>query len=91
MVFKHLVRTPEQALAYLIDCTLATACDLASKKSAGKYETKRQISIAQAGLDWALAMKIDLTATRACDVVNDYEGSVEKWAEQFRPTAKGAR
>ena len=41
------VRDPAQALVYITDCTLATVCDLATKKKKSKSEFARQISIAQ--------------------------------------------
>lgn len=44
---KDSVRDPAGALAYVTDCTLATVCNLASKRSAPKYELRRQVSIAQ--------------------------------------------
>lgn len=49
---KHRVTNSAGALAYIVDCTLATVSNLASKKSASKYELSRQIEIAQAGIDW---------------------------------------
>lgn len=74
------VRTPEQALIYLLDCTLATVEHMASLKSRNKTEFKRQISIAQKGIDWTIAMKIDSLTSRANDVINA-GGNVEKWIE----------
>ena len=75
------VRSPEQALSYMVDCTLATVCDLASKKSRNKSEFTRQKQMAQRGVDWMVSMKIDCSGTRAADVVK--VGSVAIWAEQF--------
>lgn len=83
---KELVRTPGEALAYLIDCTLATVSDLASKKSRGKYEFERQIAIAQQGIDWATSMGVDLSTTRGADVLK--AGSVKLWAARFQPDPK---
>jgi hypothetical protein len=79
------VRTPEQALAYIIDCNLATVCDLAMKKSRPKGEFVRQISIAQTAINWMVDMKVDLSGTRAREVVAQ-GGSVETWATKFMPT-----
>ena len=47
MVMKHEVRSPWQALAYMIDCTLATVADLALTKRRSKREYSRQIAIAK--------------------------------------------
>ena len=40
---KNYVKTPEQALSYLTDCTLATVAIMAMKKSRSKREFERQI------------------------------------------------
>jgi len=80
---KHYVRTPEEALAYITDCNLATVCDMAAKKSRPKSEFERQIKIAQTAIDWMREMKVDFSSTRAKDVVAC--GSVKEWAEMFMP------
>jgi hypothetical protein len=80
---KEQVHDPAQALAYVTDCTLATVCDLAMKKSKSKSEFARQMSIAQTAVDWMIAMKVDFTGTRAVDVCK--AGSVVAWAAQFLP------
>lgn len=82
----HDVNTPEKALVYLIDCTLATVCDMASKKSRSSSEYVRQKAIAQRGLTWMQTMHIDFKNTRSEDVVQ--AGGVEKWAKQFEPVIK---
>ena len=78
---KYDVRTPDQALAYMIDCTLATVYDMAMKKSRGKYEYQRQIGIAQIGIDWAVFMGIDLSETRGAEVIR--AGNVKYWADKY--------
>jgi hypothetical protein len=80
MVMKHEVRSPEQALAYLTDCTLATVQDLAMKKSRAKGEYSRQISIAQQGVDWMVNFNVDPTGTRAEDI---QDKTVAKWAAKY--------
>lgn len=82
---KHDVRDTGQALAYIIDCTLATVCDLASKKSKSKSEFARQMSIAQTGITWGVQMGVDFSKTRAADVLK--AGSVVDWAKKFEPKA----
>lgn len=79
------VRTPEQALAYVTDCTLATVCDLAGKKSRSKSEFERQKAIAQTSLGWMVDMKVDFRGTRAQQVVEQHAGSVDAWAAKFLP------
>lgn len=88
MMRKEFVRTPEEALAHMVDCTLATVCDLASKKSKSKTEYERQISIAQAGVDWMRAMGIRKEGTRAADL--PASGSVTEWANQWEPKSAAA-
>ncbi|WP_455233406.1 hypothetical protein [Geopseudomonas aromaticivorans] len=83
---RHRVSDTGGALAYLTDCTLATVCHLAGKKSAPQSELRRQISIAQQGIDWMIRFGVDYSHTRAADVVA-MGGSVEAWAEQYRPAA----
>lgn len=87
VVRKADVRAPEQALLYLTDCTLATVSSMAMQRSRRKGEYDRQISIAQTAIDWMHGFGIDLTGTRAADVVALYGGSVKAWAASFEPSA----
>lgn len=82
------IASTEQALSYLTDCTLATVCDLAMKKSAPKSELKRQISMAQTALDAMKRFNVDFKGTRAEDVCTKHNGSVEAWAETFKDYLK---
>ena len=81
-MLKHQVSSPAQALAYITDCTLATVCDMAMKKSRRVGEYKRQISIAQTAVDWMFVMDVDPSGTRAESVAN-HRGSVAAWAKSF--------
>lgn len=83
---KYDVRDTGGALAYITDCTLATVCDLACKRSAPKSELSRQISIAQSAIDWMDQFGIDYSHTRAAEVKKI--GKVAAWADQFRPAPK---
>lgn len=74
------VRTPEQALEYMIDCTLATVSHMASLKSRKKSEFERQITIAQTGIDWMVHMKVEPHKTRVEDVIAMNQ-SVKEWAD----------
>lgn len=82
-MLKNSVRDPAGALAYITDCTLATVSNLAGKKSAPKYELRRQITIAQQAIDWLRLYDVDFSKTRAQEVVDDHGGSVEAWALTF--------
>jgi len=71
----------------MTDCTLATVCDMAGKKSRPKHEFERQVSIAQRGVDWMQAFGVDLSCTRAGDVVA--KGGVIEWAAKYVPPEAG--
>ena len=77
---KHEVRTPEDAMVYLVDCTLATVSHMASLKSKSKSEYSRQIAIAQTGVDWISHMKIDPRKSRVMDILENNQ-SVQDWAD----------
>lgn len=75
------ISTPEQALAYLTSCTLATVSNMAGLKRKSQREYHRQISIAQAGCDWLFGMKAEYLPGRVQEVAQS--GSVAEWAKQF--------
>lgn len=79
---KHDVKSASDALAYMVDCTLATVCDMASKKKRPVYEYARQIAIAQHGVAWLVQFGAVTNNTRANDVIKA-GGSVAKWADQW--------
>lgn len=87
MIMKCRVHTPEQAVIYLTDCTLATVAMMASKKSRSKCEYQRQISIAQDGFNWSLSyIESDTDKnSRAADIRDNYGGSVADWAKKYEP------
>jgi hypothetical protein len=87
-VNKNDVNNPTKALAYLLDCSLATVEEMATKKSKPKMEFERQISIAQLNFNWALSYcnPEDLSGTRAADVVKKHGNgltSVKAWADSI--------
>jgi len=84
-MLKVQVRTAEQAFAYVTDCTLATVSSMAMKRSKGKGEYQRQISIAQTAVDWMREQGLSPYDTRACEVIDAYDGSVSAWAKQYEP------
>lgn len=79
-MFKDSVRTPEDALAYIVDCTLATVSSMAMKKSRSKSAYNRQKDIAQLGVNWMKEMSVDLKGTRAEDMQNI---TVNEWAKKY--------
>lgn len=81
---KGRINEPGHALAYLTECTLATVCDLAGKKSRSSSEFNRQKSMAQQAVNWMREMGVDFKTTRAEDVVR-LGGSVDEWAATFFP------
>ena len=84
-MFKERVRTVEEAFAYVTDCTLATVSSMAIKRSRGKGEYQRQISIAQTAVDWMRDQELSPFDTRAREVIHDFGGSVSAWAQQYEP------
>ena len=81
---QHLVKTPEQALQYLADCTLATVALMATKKSKSKSELRRQIAIAQTAVDWLKNFNIEIERnSRAYDVLALPDQKVETWCKSF--------
>ena len=84
IMMKHLVRTPEQALLYLADCTLATVADMAMKKSKSKSEFQRQIAIAQSAVDWIKDFNIEVkVGSRVYDVLALPDKKVETWSRSY--------
>lgn len=81
-MFKSQVRTIEDAFVYVCDCNLATVADLAGKRSRGKHEYERQIQIAQTAINWMRSFGVRPSG-RSSDVLQDFGGSVEKWASQW--------
>jgi hypothetical protein len=56
---------------------------MASKKSRAAYEFKRQINIAQIGVDNIRDFHINPAGTRAHDILVNGSGSVEDWVQQY--------
>lgn len=83
MVSRFEVKTKDDVIAYMIDCTLATVEGLAGKKSRGKHEYHRQQRIAEQGIQWARQMGVDLSTTRAQSVIDEANGNVSMWAAEF--------
>jgi hypothetical protein len=83
-MMKYLVRTPEQALLYLADCTLATVADMAMKKSKSKHEFQRQIAIAQSAIDWLKDFNVPIeVGSRVDHVLSLPDQKVETWSKSY--------
>jgi hypothetical protein len=80
------LRSELDALAYLTECTLATVSDLASKSKPPKGELRRQISIAQTGIDWVkLHAKPGMNCgNRRVQEIIDQDLTVDDWANAHR-------
>lgn len=79
------VYTTEQALTYMVECTLATVSSMAMKRSRPKGEYARQIAIAQSGVKWVRSVvpfSKDQTL-RVREVLNGYGGDVAAWAKKY--------
>ena len=81
-MMKSQVRTPADALAYMTDCTLATVCSMAMRKSRPKGEYERQIAIAEAGVKWMIEMGVPRNETSRAESVEKC-GSVAAWAKRY--------
>jgi len=79
------VNSPETALMYMVDSTLATISSMAMKKSRGVNEYQRQISIAQSGIDWLkeYGLTTDIPSSRVEVIFRDHHGSVTDWAKKY--------
>lgn len=81
---KHLVRTTDQALLYLAECTLATVADMAMKKSKSKHEFQRQIAMAQSAVDWIKDFNVEVkVGSRVYDVLALPDQKVETWSRAY--------
>lgn len=75
------VKSVNDALAYLTDCTLATVADMAPKKRKGKNAYQRQINIAQKCCDLMERFDVSPEGTRAEDIIRFK--TVKEWAKQY--------
>jgi len=84
------VNSVQKALIYITDCNLATVCDMAMKAKRPQYEYKRQISIAQAAVDWIqeFTPDSDVSSTRILLVKSQFHSNVNEWAKHFEPKKK---
>lgn len=84
------INNVNDALAYTLDCTLATVDDMAMKKNPPKSEYARQKEIAQKILNWCVKFNVDVSGTRGEDIlkdnisVNEYAKEIERRFEAIR-------
>lgn len=72
------------ALAYMVDCTLATVDDMALRARPPVHEYARQRLIAQTGVDAMQRFGVPTKGTRADDVVAEHGGCVDRYAQAIR-------
>ena len=78
---RHELNSSDTVLVYVLDCTLATVCDLASQKSRSTSEYQRQIGIAQIGVDWCRTMD-EVPGSRVADILKA-NITVKEWATKY--------
>jgi len=84
------VETEGEALAYLLDCGLATVEHLAGIKSRSVGEVNRQIQIAQKNYEWVKKFEPDYIGSRAKKVEN-FNGCVHDWFISMDVKREGGR
>jgi hypothetical protein len=79
------INTPEEATIYLTECTMATIDDFCMKSKPPVGEFKRQVLIAQTGMDWIKQFKSDTSKSgRVDDVKTKFENNVTNYALKLR-------
>lgn len=87
------IKTPEDSLSYLSDCTLATVEELVFYKKINKAQLERHISIAQTTLELCIQFNVDVKGSRAEEIhpFGSKYKDVSEWAEAqrkiFHPTS----
>lgn len=76
------VRSAQDALAFITDCNLATVVHMATLKSRPVGEYRRQISIAQLGIDWMETFGVEFEENSRALEATRY-GGVAQWAKIF--------
>lgn len=85
VITSNTIKNASEALLWLADCTLATVAKMQMKRNPTKYELSRQISMAQTAIKWIRAENLEIPEfTRVRDVIDDYGGIVQDWADAVR-------
>jgi hypothetical protein len=79
------VTNSDEALRYMVECTLATVDYMAELSRPPKGEYHRQIEMAQKGLNFIREFGITPTG-RIADIVKNHNWDVKNWADQIRST-----
>lgn len=90
MITSNTIRNEQEALAFMAECTLATVCHMAGLSRPNRSELRRQIAIAQTGVDWCRtieAIKDMRGVVRVQDII-ERKISVEDWAKERMPKLK---
>jgi len=76
------VHNDHEAIAFLVECTMATISGLLLKSKPPRGELERQISIAETGMAW-----IGKDYEGGCGRVEKARrlGGVRQWAQEFKP------
>lgn len=77
---KNDVKTPDEALAYLTSCTLATVEWMCGNKSRPVGEFNRQVEMARSSLDWCRQFGVQHSESRIQDV--ERAGGLDNWVAQ---------
>jgi hypothetical protein len=87
---KEDVRSPTDAVIYLVDCTLATVEMLALRKNPPRTEYLRQIEIAQVGISWLEEYDVPTKSSKISSRINEICGkqTVSEWADSMRKSMK---
>jgi len=81
------IRTAQQALVYMTECTLATVEYMASLKKKNMSEYRRQVSLAQKGVDMVIAFRCE-PGGRVDEVIDKYVCKVADWTRAIDPKFK---
>lgn len=85
------VATEKEALAYLLECSLATVAKMAIQKRRPKGEFERQKRIAEQTYLYCKQFNVDISRTRGQEVDAFSGGDVHRWAEKFMPEHQRSR
>lgn len=82
---KELVKNPSHAFIYMIECSLATVSHMALLKKKSASEFKRQISIANFGIEKCIEFNLSVPIdSRVYEVLASETRKVEDWVKRFR-------
>lgn len=83
VVNRYMVKSLDDMIDYLVNCTLATVASMALTKSRVKREYQKQMDMAQKSVDWIKHLWVNYKAKRICDVIKQHDGSVASWVSEY--------